>query len=482
MLQGRHRAAKACAGALRASIVPAMDGPWRSKDLPEIGRALAQRPGHEGVRTLLAEILRHAFGAAYLDLDHEVRLPEVHGRVDTLFGATVFEFKRDLRREMQDVEARLPDYLRERERQTGRRYLGIATDGATFVAFELRDGAMVQLDRYETKPDQPEALLAWLEPALSSRDDLSPEPLIIQRELGRASLTFARARGVLESLWRMLSTHPEVMLKRQLWDRLLRVVYGTTVGDDSLFLQHTYLTIVAKTVAARVLDLPAVDAISVLSGQSLADAGIHGAVESDFFDWVLQHVEGRALVLRVARQAARFRLHDVQVDVLKALYESLIDPAQRHDLGEYYTPDWLAAKVARRAINDPLRQRVLDPACGSGTFLFHAIRRFLDAAKHAGWSPDRMLDACTANVRGLDVHPVAVIIARVTWLLALGETIHRRAGDLHVPVFLGDSLHGMSDRWPIRPTWRCRYPMSAPFACLPASLRTKQNTNPVSGH
>src|SRR5208282_530394 len=126
-------------------------------------------------------------------------------------------------------------------------------------------------------------------------------------------------------------------------------------------------------------------------------------------------------------------------DVLKALYESLIDPAQRHDLGEYYTPDWLAAKVARRAIGDPLRQRVLDPACGSGTFLFHAIRRLLDAAKEAGWSPARMLDACAANVRGLDVHPVAVIIARVTWLLALGNTIHLRAGDLNVPVFLGDS-------------------------------------------
>ncbi len=132
--------------------------------------------------------------------------------------------------------------------------------------------------------------------------------------------------------------------------------------------------------------------------------------------------------------------------MLKALYESLIDPAQRHDLGEYYTPDWLAAKVVRRAISDPLHQRVLDPACGSGTFLFHAIRRLLDAARQAGWSPAHMLDACTEHVRGLDVHPVAVIIARVTWLLALGELIHRRSGDLHVPVYLGDSL-----QWNVRP-------------------------------
>ncbi len=271
-----------------------MNETWRRNDLPEIARALAQRPGHETVRTLIADILRNAFGAAYLALDHEVRMPEVRGRADTLFGAT--------------------------------------------------------------------------------------------------------------------------------------------------------LTVVAKTVAARVLDLPVKDAAAILSGEALADAGIHGAVESDFFDWVLQDESGKALVQRIARQAARFRLRDVQVDVLKALYESLIDPAQRHDLGEYYTPDWLAAKLARRAVSDPLHQRILDPACGSGTFLFHAIRQILTAGRLAGWKASRLINECAARVRGLDVHPVAVIIARVTWLLALSDIISQRAGPIHIPVFLGDSL-----QWNVQP-------------------------------
>jgi hypothetical protein len=251
-----------------------MDQSWRQHDLPELVAALAGRPGHETVRTLLAEILRHAFGAAYLALDHEVRMPEVRGRADTLFGATIIEFKRDLRQEMPDVLARLPDYLQERERQTRRRYLGIATDGATFVAFERHDGRLAELGRHEVRQDRPDALLAWLEPALSDRDDLVPDPLTVQRELGRESLTFGRARAVLEALWQQLESHPEVALKRQLWNRLLRVVYGSQVGDASLFLQHTYLTIVAKTIAARVLELPATDADDLLSGKMLADQGI----------------------------------------------------------------------------------------------------------------------------------------------------------------------------------------------------------------
>ncbi len=123
-----------------------------------------------------------------------------------------------------------------------------------------------------------------------------------------------------------------------------------------------------------------------------------------------------------------------------ALYESLIDPAQRHGLGEYYTPDWLAAKMVAEVVHDPLRETVLDPACGSGTFLFHAVRRLLAAAREAGWSDARVVETAAARVRGLDLHPVAVIIARVTWLLALGDAVQEREGPLHVPVYLGDAM------------------------------------------
>jgi SAM-dependent methyltransferase len=412
---------------------------WRRDTLPTLVAHLATRPGHEPVRiavtTILTEGLRCQVGA----VTQEHRMPMVGGRADALFANTVFEFKRDLRHELPDVLARLPDYLRVREQETGRKpALGISTDGATFLAFELRDGVLTKIGECRADPRNPEALLGWLEPAVSDREDLLPDPLTIQRELGRESLTFGRAERSLTELWDRLKDHPEVRLKRDLWDGLLREVYGVPVGEDRLFLQHTYLTILAKTIAARVLDLPAENAAAILSGGALAAIGIRGAVESDFFDWVLQEPAGADLVLRLARQVARFRLRDVQQDVLKALYESLIDPEQRHDLGEYYTPDWLAAKVVKAAVTAPLTQRVLDPACGSGTFLFQAIRH-LRAAGAALPAAERLRRA-TAQVRGLDVHPVAVIIARVTWLLALAEDIQAREEDVHVPVFLGDAM------------------------------------------
>ena len=124
---------------------------------------------------------------------------------------------------------------------------------------------------------------------------------------------------------------------------------------------------------------------TLLTGQHFALAQIYGVVEEDFFDWVLEVPGGASFVRTMARRVARFDWTNVEHDVLKVLYESVIGAETRKRLGEYYTPDWLAEQVVAKAVTDPLDQRVLDPACGSGTFLFHAVRRYLTAAEEAGY-------------------------------------------------------------------------------------------------
>ena len=117
-----------------------MESTWRQRDLPEIVTTLARRPGHESVRTLVADILRYGFDVAYHAIDHEVRLPEVHGRADTLFGSVVFEFKTQSSAGDLDARsgascpitspsARAPD--------AAGALSASLTDGAEFIAYEL---------------------------------------------------------------------------------------------------------------------------------------------------------------------------------------------------------------------------------------------------------------------------------------------------------------------------------------------------------
>lgn len=421
---------------------------WRKDRLPDLVRSMASRPRHEALRGLVTELLREGFGAAFSELEHERYLVDNSGRIDVAWGATVIELKSDLRREERDVIARMPDYLADagRGRAPSRTTVGLATDGATLIAYTLDHGALTEIGRYEIDVDHPERLLSWLEPLLSPVPEVMPTPIAVALTFGRYSLAFGRAHTALQRLWSEVGNHPEVRLKRNLWDGLLRQVYGDDVGSDALFLQHTYLTILVKAIAARVLDLEIDDPAEMLSGRLLANEGIIGAVEADFFDWPLLARGGDDLVRTLAAETIRFRLRDVEVDVLKSLYESLIDPDERHDLGEYYTPDWLAARVVAAAVPRPLEQRVLDPSCGSGTFLFHALRRLIAAGREAGVPPEAIVAACADRVFGIDVHPVAVALARVTWLLALGELVQDRPPTLNVPVYMGDSM-----QWSLRP-------------------------------
>ena len=318
----------------------------------ELLRHLATCRDHEAVKAGFRDLLVREFDVSLDAVRFEQRI-EVHSRTDALIGRTVFEAKRDLVREWPDVERKMPDYLANREAETGEPFVGIASDGKKWVVLALERGALVRVKETTLDPAKPSEFLAWLDGALALKSSLPPDALTIRSELGGDSVAFHYADSALRALWERLKADKAVALKRQLWAQLLKLVYGREVESDSLWFQHTFLVVVAKCIAVAVLQMKEDDPKRLLSGDAFKTAGIEGAVESDFFDWVVADSEGEKLVFRIMAHVRRFRLSEVESDVLKILYESLIDRTERHGLGEYYTPDWLAAKIVRQAVDRP---------------------------------------------------------------------------------------------------------------------------------
>ena len=231
--------------------------------------------------------------------------------------------------------------------------------------------------------------------------------------------------------------------------RLAAVGIGAEEMDD-LFVRHTYLSavigmVVQASFGIDIRSLAETDPSDLLQGRELQNAtGLHGVLESDFFAWP-NEVGGKPLLQTLARRVARFNWAEAPPDTASTLYESVIPPEERRQLGEYYTPAWLVRAMIRELVGDPLSQRVLDPACGSGTFVAESVTHFIAAAKAANWEPGQVVNRLREAITGIDVHPVAVHLARAAWTLAARPAIAAAsaAGDdasLSIPVYLGDAL------------------------------------------
>ncbi len=131
-------------------------------------------------------------------------------------------------------------------------------------------------------------------------------------------------------------------------------------------------------------------------------------------------------------------------DLLKKLYQQLFPKSVRHDLGEYYTPDWLAEHVLNEIgyVGDP-DKRLLDPACGSGTFLVMAInhiRQWYDENRErCRFDESELGRKILANVIGFDLNPLAVMAARTNYLIAIRDLIGH-VDKVEIPVYLCDSI------------------------------------------
>ena len=356
-----------------------------------------------------------------------------------------------------DNVRQLDDYLAQSAEQ-GRVRMGILTDGKRWL-LRWPGAGEVRLTRpYFFTLEEPDGwllLYEWLrDSALVSLEGVGPDRQGIAGHFGPGSPSYHRDIAALKALYQENAGLETIRVKRRLWHDLLRTALGEIAGGDEemdgLFVRHTYLgavigMVVQASFGIDIRRLAGTDPADLLQGRELHRAtGLQGVLESDFFAWP-NEVGGIPLLRTLARRVARFNWTEAPPDTAATLYETVIPPEERRQLGEYYTPAWLARVMVRELVDDPLRQRVLDPACGSGTFVAEAVSHFIKAAGETNREPREVLNRLREAVTGIDVHPVAAHLARAAWTLAARPAINAAGASgyessLSIPVYLGDAL------------------------------------------
>ena len=361
-----------------------------------------------------------------------------------------------------DNVAQLDDYLEQAHAASGVTRMGVLTDGKRWLLRWRGMGPVRTAPPYSftlESADRGGALYEWLrDMALSSFENEPPARENIPNYFSPRSPAWEREVAALRSLKEEAERSPKtaetIAVKQRLWRTLLTTALGelsrSTEELDALFLRHTYLSIITGIIVQasfgidirRIAETDPADLLR--GGRFRSDVGLQGVIESDFFAWPIE-VGGEQVARDIALRAARFDWRNAPPDVAAILYETVIPAEERRTLGEYYTPQWLARAMIEELVTDPLEQRALDPSCGSGTFIAELTARFIAAANRAGLPPRETLDRLMDAVTGIDVHPVAVHLARSAWALAAKPAIEAVAqeggnADVSVPVYLGDSL------------------------------------------
>jgi hypothetical protein len=324
-----------------------------------------------------------------------------------------------------------------------------------------------------------------------TRKELSAEELL--KDVGPDSKT---ASTVINALYNNLCSteNPETLLIFHEWARGFSQRAGEGLkGLDGLyypadrykllFCIHTYVALLMKMVAAELASLygPHRYVRSYLTELERASSSpekvktIMKDVEegvffknvlhitnfsgSDHFSWYVEEMDTslvRALAA-VARTLSDYEyatpalIPEKAADIFKIIYQAMVPASVRHNLGEYYTPDWLATFLLDRAgftvdsfermgthhLTAPFSLRLLDPACGSGTFLVEALKRLRHYAEEHDLT-DILVEHVLKNVIGIDCSPLAVLAAKTNYLLVLGDILCYT--DQELPVYCADSL------------------------------------------
>jgi len=423
--------------------------------------------------------------------DLEIRMEErlIKGRTDARVGYVLFEFEMPAKLERgSERDKSLGELLRhlnessEKELIKPEKSLGIVTDGISiaFVAHDAAKNEFGTIDEYERfipaerayRPiEKSLVLFDRILVGLSWRE-LSPDNL--REDFGPGS---AICMNSMRALWDAFETshdEPRIVAFYETWKLLFslstkKVISGAqlidTVRDYGieptsvkteedvrrfLYILHTYYALILKMLAFKIED----DIFRFLSVikqiQSDPLIGLRAAedsfprlavnvVEKDVFSWFEDAwtVDVGGSVKTIVERTERYDVRGVRTDVLKRVYQNLVPEKLRKSLGEFYTKNWTAKLVLDEMQYDG-RGTILDPACGSGTFLITAIQKVKSA--HSSEPPEKLLSQIIESVKGFDVNPIAVMTARLNYLLSILDLLRESRGGVKIPVYLCDAV------------------------------------------
>ena len=471
----------------------------------QIKGVAAMADKEEEIRIEVEKQLAFIQKEAGIKLEGKHEFTVASGRVDSVYSRVIIEYKNPKsadrigpkadspgsKKVIQQIKNRFYD-MRTQHGQPLNSLFGVGLDGKYFIFIRFRDEKWQVQEPVEVNRYSAERFLWALFNLGKKGKPFSPEYLAV--DYGSEGVNSVAINGIHALYDAIITTNnPKAQTFFSQWKILFGEVCGYEVDNPSdnikelaefykvntknpkpaeiLFAVHTYYALFMKLLTAEIVAffhmLPTPLQKMMQAGTTIKlkremedlEAGsifrhfnITNFLEGDLFAWYVSIWDApieklvRDMVARLDNYNPGTLSEDPagSRDLLKRLYHKLFPKSVRHDLGEYYTPDWLAQHVLNELgyAGDP-EKRFLDPACGSGTFIImtiNRIRRWYDENREkCRFDEGELCRKILSNVIGFDLNPLAVMAARTNYLIAIRDLIGH-VEKVEIPIYLCDSI------------------------------------------
>lgn len=150
----------------------------------------------------------------------------------------------------------------------------------------------------------------------------------------------------------------------------------------------------------------------------------------------------------IVGELQNYCLIDVERDIVSDAFEVFIQKALKGGKGQFFTPKNVV-KTAVEIINPKIDDKIIDPACGSGSFLIESLKfihkKIEKKGKEHGWS-EQLIDRekftkASQNLKGIEKDEFLTKIAKAYMILI---------GDGKGGIFCEDSLQS-PEKWKLKP-------------------------------
>ena len=244
--------------------------------------------------------------------------------------------------------------------------------------------------------------------------------------------------------------HGEFDTQRKINVAKLESIFNMEIGYDTeelfkfIYSLETYYSIILRIIAHKTVFGNSSCGSYIFDETTYIAKGIINYSSIGYYNWFLS-VDGMESLIAEVYNAIILEEIGTEGDVISEIFECIFPKEIRHNVGEYYTPYWLAREVIDRVTigdNEAHSKKFIDPACGSATFLVALINKYKESSQNVIFE----------NVCGIDINPLAVLAAKTNFLLLYSRScVFSTSKPIEIPIYHADTI-AINDNSTLFPT------------------------------